>query len=255
MTDDHPVPSISVVTPTLNAAATLERCLDSVWAGRDQGVVEHIVQDGGSTDGTQDLLAAWEARTDGFVRWVSEPDAGIADAFNRGVRRAHGDWIGILNADDWYDEDAFRHIAPHLDRRFTILHGLLRQAAADGTVRLVGKRVYDPKRHFRPVTAMAAQHPTCFVSRDVYEKVGLFDPAYRIAMDYDFLLRAHLAGVDFVHIPDAITNFSQGGRSGQDPLLSVQEMRRSRTRHTGRWLGPWLWYLGKRWRLATRRRR
>lgn len=254
MSDHTSHPSISIVTPTLDVADTLERCLESVWAAqKDAGVIEHIVQDGGSTDGTREILEAWQARTDGFLKPAFEVDTGIADAFNRGIRRARGGWIGILNADDWYDPAAFRHLASYLQRTFTILHGQLRQHAADGGSRVVGKRNYDPKRHFRPLTQMPAQHPTCFVSRDVYDRVGLFDTDYRIAMDYDFLLRAHLAGVEFVYVPEVITNFSRGGRSAEDPVLAVQEMRQSRMRHTGHKLAPWVWYLGKRWRLATRR--
>src|SRR5688500_2854733 len=88
------LPSVSIVTPCLNAAATIEHTLESVRA-QDHGHVEHIVVDGGSTDGTLDLLQ----RAPG-IRFISEPDRGLSDAVNKGVAMATGDVVGWLNADD-----------------------------------------------------------------------------------------------------------------------------------------------------------
>ena len=239
-----PHPCVSVVTPVLNAAKTLERTLESVWRARDW-VKEHIVQDAGSTDGSRDIIEAWHEKTGGFLRPEVAPDEGIADGFNRGVRRAGAQWVAILNADDWYDEHAFDHLSPFFSDRFTILHGMIRQHRPDGTTRIAGKSDYDPRRHFRPLKTMPAQHLTCFISRDAYETVGFYDKKYSIAMDYDFLLRAYLAGVTFRYIPQVITNFTVGGRSSTDPLLAAREMMDSKIRNIDHHVTPRLWYLQK----------
>lgn len=248
VTDPHQLPCVSVVTPVLNGADTLERNLESVWRAR-RWVAEHIIQDGGSSDGTRDILESWQEKTDGFVKPVSEPDDGIADGFNRGINRAlkkgGSKWISILNADDWYDENAFDHLEPLFHLNFTILHGMIRQHRPDGTTRVVGKADYDPERHFRPLKTMPAQHPTCFVAKDVYEKVGAFDKRFAIAMDYDFLLRAHLAGAHFHYVPHVITNFTVGGKSSEDPLLAAREVMQSKIENLHQTVAPRLWYLGK----------
>lgn len=237
-------PRISVVTPVLNAAASLERNLESVWRAR-HWVCEHIIQDGGSTDGSRDILEHWRDKTGGFVSPRFEEDSGIADGFNRGIRRASGQWVAIQNADDWYDDEAFHHVEPYLDEPLTILHGMLRQHRHDGSVREVGKRPYDPERHFRPRRTMPAQHPTCIIGRDVYDKVGPYDTRYSIAMDYDFLLRAHLSGVKFTYIPEVISNFSTSGLSSVNPLQGWREMLDSKLRNLDDKISPRLWYVNK----------
>src|SRR3954468_13392768 len=99
------LPTLTIITPCLNAAATLPATLDSVRAQRFPGL-EHIVVDGGSTDGTLDILRA----ADG-VRWISEPDRGLAHALNKGIAMAGGDVIGELNADDVYEPGALAAVA------------------------------------------------------------------------------------------------------------------------------------------------
>lgn len=237
-------PCISVITPVLNGAETLERNLQSVWQAR-QWVSEHIVQDGGSSDGTRAILERWHAETSGFVRPYFENDAGIADGFNRGIQKARSQWIAIQNADDWYDDGAFAHIEPFLGMSFAIIHGMLRQHRSDGTTRIAGKLNYDPKRHFRPLRTMPAQHPTCIMSRDVYDRVGLYNTRYAIAMDYDFLLRAHLSGARFTYIPEVICNFTTGGLSSRDPLVGWREMLDSKRTNLDNTIVPYLWYAHK----------
>src|SRR5215217_4034122 len=104
------LPRITVVTPCLNAAGTLAGCLASVRE-QDYPDLEHVVVDGGSTDGTLDLL-----RADGRVRFISEPDEGRPDAANKGVRMATGDVIGFLNADDRYDPGALQAVGDAFER-------------------------------------------------------------------------------------------------------------------------------------------
>ena len=235
-------PGISIVTAVLDSAGTIERCLDSVWRQR-RYVLEHIVVDGGSTDGTVDILRRLVDQRPGFLHFTSEPDRGIADAFNKGVQAARGDWVGILNADDWYEDDALAKLAAHMDRE-VILHGRMRlHDPKTGACRESGTLSYDPARHFRPLETMPAQHPTCFVPRSVYQRVGLFNTEFRLAMDYEFLLRAHLAGVEFHYLPEIITNFTRGGASAQDRYAARREMAAAQILHRREVWGPLYLYV------------
>lgn len=232
-------PQISIVTPVLNSAATLERCLDSV-ARQGSAVIEHTIVDGGSTDGSTDLVRRRIAEGGGgvFLRLLSGRDRGIGDAWNKGIAASSGNWIGILNADDWYEQGAVTHLLPRMSREI-ILHGRTRlHDPRTGASRESGPLQWIPEKHFRPLQKMPAQHPTCFVPRSVYDSVGLFDTNFRLAMDYDFLLRAHLAGVSFEYVPEVIANFSLRGASSLDPLQSQREVLASQILHLNRVCGP-----------------
>lgn len=230
-------PRVSIITAVLNSVGTIERCLVSVWHQR-RYVLEHIVVDGGSNDGTVDILKRHAARRSGFLHLTSEPDRGIADAFNKGIQATRGEWVGILNADDWYDDDALAKLAALMDRE-VILHGRMRlHDPKTGASRESGTLSYDPARHFRPLETMPAQHPTCFVPRSVYQRVGLFNTEFRFAMDYEFLLRAHLAGVEFHYLPEVITNFARDGASAQDRFSARREMAVAQMLHRREVWGP-----------------
>ena len=112
---------VSIVTATYNAAHTLRDTIESVLA-QDYGDIEYIVVDGASTDGTLALLHSYESRFDGRMRWVSEPDKGIYDAMNKGVKMATGDWIYFLGCDDYLYPD-FSKMCTLLDDKHTIYYG------------------------------------------------------------------------------------------------------------------------------------
>ncbi|HEX2396926.1 MAG TPA: glycosyltransferase family 2 protein [Solirubrobacteraceae bacterium] len=184
------LPAITVVTPCLNAAPTLPEALASV---RAQGYprLEHVVVDGGSSDGTLDILRAAER-----VRWISEPDRGLAHAMNKGIAMAQGEVIGWLNADDRYLPRALeavgRALARHPDALW--LTGRCRIIDADG--REVRRWVTAYKNAFLRryslplyLTQNFISAPATFLRREAFEVAGLFDERYRISMDYDFYLR------------------------------------------------------------------
>ncbi len=241
MTDLARTARVSIVTVVLNGAGTIERCLDSVWRQREH-VFEHIVVDGGSSDGTVEILERRAAERSDFLSFTSEPDQGIADGFNKGIRRVQGDWVGLLNADDWYEDGALATVASYMDRE-VILHGRMRLHDPEtGASRESGRLDYDPARHFRPLKTMPAQHPTCFVPRPVYQRVGLFNTEFRLAMDYEFLLRTHLAGVEFHYLPEVITNFDVSGVSAQGGNAARREMMAAQILHRRETWGPrWLY--------------
>ncbi|MET0727321.1 MAG: glycosyltransferase family 2 protein [Acidimicrobiales bacterium] len=210
-----PPPAITVITPCLNAVSTIERALDSV---RDQGGpgVEHIVVDGGSTDGTTELLAR---RPD--VRFVSEPDDGLSDALNKGLAMASGDLIGWLNADDWYLPGAFAAVleaaAAHPEAGW--ITGRCPIVDEDGSeIRQAVTRYKNfLLRHYSFATYLTQNFVSCpstFVRRSAYRSAGSFELSQHYAMDYDMFLRLARAGDPVILDRDlAVFMMSEGTKS------------------------------------------
>lgn len=188
--DHSPVPQISIVTPCYNAGRFIRRTIESV---RDQeGVsVEHIVVDGDSTDDTVEILKSYP-----HLRWVSEPDEGQADAFNKGLALARAPLIGWLNADDVYEPGALARVVDCFRRHpeaGIVNGGLVRVDADDHVVETWPAR-------FRPFYLVhfwfgwyGLNHPASFYRRALFDAVGPVDAALHYAMDYDFYLRASRA--------------------------------------------------------------
>jgi glycosyltransferase involved in cell wall biosynthesis len=196
------VPRLSVVTPIFNPGAYLERCLDSVAAlGIDH---EHVVVDGGSTDGTVELL---KSRDDARLRWVSEPDRGQTHAVNKGLAMARGDLIMWVNGDDEVVPDGVRAAVDHLDRNppVRVVYGGLDFMDADGAVR----------REYRPAGWSWLRYlllgdyvptPTFVFRADRFREVGLLDERWVDSADYDFYLRL-THGVRVDRMPQAHVRF------------------------------------------------
>lgn len=179
------VPRFSVVTVSFNAHETIERTIASVDRQRGEGfAIQYIVIDGGSTDGTQDIL---RNHSDQIDHCVSEPDEGLYDAMNKGIEVAEGDWIGIINSDDWYVPGAVKAVAEKVRDRpdADIVVGALCRVGPDDTV---GKVIPPPRGGISVLTPN--NHPATFVRREVYERLGRFDLDYAISADLQFALRA-----------------------------------------------------------------
>jgi glycosyltransferase involved in cell wall biosynthesis len=184
------LPSISVITPCMNASATIVETLESVRAQRYPRV-EHIVVDGGSSDGTLKVLASAP-----HVRWVSEPDGGRVDAANKGVDRSNGDVIAWLNADDRYQAGAFHAVAGALAEH-------PEAAWVTGYCDIIDARGREIRRGVTAYKNLLLRHwsvglyltqnfisdPATFVRREALEEVGLLDPRYKWSHDYDLWLR------------------------------------------------------------------
>lgn len=197
----------SLVTVTYNAAATLERTLRSVLRQSPPHEVEYWIVDGGSTDGTLAIVKRHEARLAG---WTSEPDRGIYDAMNKGIARATGDWVGIVNADDWLAPNALEVVTATVREApdAGIVVGGLVRVTEDGEM---GTRVPPPARFS---CLQPNNHPATFVRRDVYARLGVFNLAYPISADLEFILRAQKAGdVRMVTTPRTLAYMTSGGAS------------------------------------------
>jgi glycosyltransferase involved in cell wall biosynthesis len=184
------LPSITVITPSFNAAATIEATLESV---RAQGYprLEHLVVDGGSSDGTVEILASAAG-----VRYVSEPDRGLAHALNKGIAMASGEVVGELNADDVYEPGALQAVGEAFrDHPETAwLTGYCRIIDGDGQE--IRRAITEYKNAFlrRYSLGLYLTHnfisaPSTFFRRAALEESGGFDERYRISVDYDLQLR------------------------------------------------------------------
>jgi len=225
---------VSLVTPAFNSGATIK---DTVRSVEEQQFnhLEHIVIDGGSTDDTCEILA----RSPTVTSWSSEPDEGIADAFNKGIRRCSGELIGIINSDDFYASnaisiiwDAYSSLAPGR-REQTVLHGDICVIRSGEANRRLRPRLRGSGRwHWSFYFEMPVHHPTCFVPKQLYERVGTYRTDFRVAMDFEWILRAWRQGARFHYLPRLIVNFRAGGLSGQNTRLALDEVYRAQRLHS-----------------------
>lgn len=217
---------ISIVTVCYNSAATLADTLASV-AAQDHPNVEHIVIDGGSDDGTCALVKREGHHVKAFV---SEPDEGIYDAMNKGIRLASGDIIGILNADDVYADPGVlsrierQMVESHLDAIYgdVVFFGANRPK--------VNLRRYS-SRHFSPsciAWGWMPAHPTLFLRREVFHRFGLYRTDFKIAGDYEFVARIFKnADLRYRYLPEVLVRMRTGGvstRGWRSTLLLNREV-------------------------------
>lgn len=212
-------PGLSIVTPVFNGAHHIEQTIQSVLDQRYPSL-DYLVVDGGSTDGTVEILRRYEHS----LRWISRPDGGMYHAMNDGIRRTTGELIGIINSDDWYEPGAFERVAAEYQAsdRETILYGITRYHRERGVDMILS---YD----HTTLPERMINHPSCFVPRTIYVREGLYDTKLRVAADYDFLLRAYTRGTRFRHIEQILANFRHGGFSSRHG--SAREVLRIRYRH------------------------
>ncbi len=228
-------PRISIVTVCLNSVATLERTIESVRTQTHLNI-EYIVIDGGSTDGTLDIIRRNEKC---ITYWSSEPDRGLYDAMNKGIARASGAWIHLLNSDDVYvDATAVERVAPHLDEARTNYFRMVRHKA-DGE-----KAVYDfPYRKWKLYVSAYLPHPVMVVSRRQYFEVGLYDLSYRIAADHHFTVRM-VNRYPGKFVPEPFVAMSDGGISSLNMLTALKETREISVEFgLPRWIAVVLFYL------------
>ncbi|HKY19217.1 MAG TPA: glycosyltransferase family 2 protein [Rhizomicrobium sp.] len=214
-------PLVSIVTVCLNAAHSLERTIASVQA-QTFASIEHVFVDGGSTDASLDIIRRM-ARPQDF--WISEKDRGISDAFNKGVALARGRFVLILNADDWLSPDQIeRSVTALKDAAADFVFGDLIFYENDRPVfRYQGDPNYAKVIHRR---WPSVGHPTLLAARDCFARVGLFDPIYRNAMDYDWLLRLHGSGGRGVYCSGVVGHMTHDGVSNLQFGRTVEEVRR-----------------------------
>jgi len=210
---------VSLITVALNARATLARTIESVQAQTFEDI-EHVVIDGGSSDGTRDLLRTALRPQD---VWISEPDRGISDAFNKGVALANGAYLQFINADDWLSPEQVAAAVAGLEASGAdfVFGDLIFYRNGRPEFRFRGDPDYRRSIRCRMPTL---NHPTVLARREAFERIGLFDLRYRCAMDYDWFLRLHLAGGRGVYLSELVGHMNHDGISNLDYARTYREV-------------------------------
>ena len=199
---------ISIITAAFNSEKTLQDTLDSVLR-QDYRNIEHIIIDGGSTDSTVDIIRVYASKTTSHsVKWVSEKDHGIYDAMNKGIAMATGDVIGILNSDDYFTSyDVVSKLAkPFEDETLDAVYGdihFIHDGEPDKVTRYYSSKIFSP---FWVRFGFMPAHPSLYVRKEIYDKVGLYKLDYKIGADFEMVVRmfhvhkikAHYINMDFV---------------------------------------------------------
>lgn len=209
-------PFFSIITVCWNSEKTIERTIQSVLVqGFDN--YEYIIVDGGSTDKTLDIIKKYEPQFNGRLKYKSEPDKGIYDAFNKGIERAIGKYIWLVNSDDYIEPGVLGK-----------LHDLVKDckkgdepiiSAIMNCVSCDGKTLYQVKSSPEKVAAayrnntMGTIHPATIVPKRTYDIVGLYDINYKIIGDIDWFKRAYKTGMHIIFADFVVTNFMVGGVS------------------------------------------
>ncbi|MEC4686367.1 MAG: glycosyltransferase family 2 protein [Nitrospirota bacterium] len=222
MTRRNYYPKISIVTAVLNGAATLQRCIDSVV---DQTYLykELIIMDGGSTDGSVDILKA-NNRT--ITCWESKPDLGIYHAWNKALDKVNGEWVFFIGADDYFwSNDVLMKIVPMLtaaQNKSRIVYGRIALTSPTGDIlEIHGKPWNDLKKRF--FQGKCLPHQGVFHHCSLFENYGGFDTSLKIAGDYEFLFR-ELKKAD-AHYVDVLVAGQQIGGVANDPFFELQTLR------------------------------
>lgn len=214
---------ISIVTVVYNGEKTIRRTIESVLCQEFKDY-EYIIVDGLSKDNTVNIAKEYEERFEGRLRIYSERDKGIYDAMNKGIKLAKGEYIWLVNADDWIAPDALNSIFSfHKERNLDfaqIIQGGINIRQSDD---LLIKYSAIPKgdEHFAEKSRklqMGIIHPAVVVPQKVYDEVGLYDDRYYISADVDFAIRCYRKGVKIVNIQSVLTNMSDGGISNMLPI-------------------------------------
>lgn len=243
----------SIITTTYNAAANLQHCFASI--SEQEMPVEHIVVDGASTDETVEII---EKHRSLITRYVSEPDQGIYDALNKGIKMATGDVIGILHADDFYaDNNVLMRVSKifeheDVDACYGDLVYVKKQAeiCKPETVRDKPNKIYKIHRYWKSSQFYPRKfywgwmppHPTFFVRRSVYDKYGAFRLDLGTAADYELMLRFLLKHrIKSAYIPEVLICMRTGGTSNVTlrNRLKANLMDRKAWKVNG--LEPYLW--------------
>ena len=204
---------ISIITVCFNSAEYIEQAMLSVF-NQDYDNFEYIIIDGGSTDGTQDIIRKYENR---LAYWVSEPDKGLYDAMNKGIAKATGDIVGMINSDDYYLPGAFEKVVAAFEDK-NLDEYIFWGDMQHGDERILGWREWNVKR------GAFAPHPSMFCPKKIYDRIGTYSLDYKILADYDFMYRAvHVYGIKPIYIPETIAFFRPGGLASQNIFRSYTE--------------------------------
>lgn len=219
---------VSIITPCLNSERTIRNTIESILRQSYQNV-EYIIVDGESTDQTIEIIEEYVPVFEGRLRYVSEKDHGIYDAMNKGILQATGAIVGIINSDDWYEPEALeRAVQCFQDTGADVVYGEIWMVDENG------RREYHTSHSVFPL------HPSTFIRREIYQKYGMFDTAYKIAADRDFLLRLMTENAKIVRVDRILADFRITGISNTRSILCAREAHEINLKYLGKCPGNYL---------------
>lgn len=211
---------ISVITVVYNDCVGLEKTIQSVMS-QTYNSIEYIVVDGGSTDGTVDIIKKYES----FIgKWISEKDNGIYDAMNKGIQMSTGDWLNFLNASDYFISNTIvEDIAKHLDSSSIVYGNMIR---TDGKRRYLTKGAHGNTLDAVDFMHSSISHQAAFIRKEVFQKYGFYSTNYRLASDAEFFYRVLVENKEsFKYIDKPFVIFALGGASSKQQQLYNQERK------------------------------
>lgn len=207
----HSYPLISIVTVCFNSSKTIRQTIESVL-NQTYTNIEYILVDGKSTDNTIAIIEEYAPQfaAKGIVyRWISEPDNGIYDAMNKGITLTIGEWIGIINSDDWYELDACENIANNTEN-YDVVYGLQRYWQEQQVEKIL-------QIHHSKWLELTMAHSAIFIKKGLYTTYGIFDTNYRLAADFKLCVNlSKQPNIKFKLIEKIVTNFRLGGASANN---------------------------------------
>lgn len=206
---------ISIITAVKNGAATIESCIRSVLA-QTYEEIEYIIIDGGSGDGTLEIIAKYK---DKIAKVISGPDNGIYYALNKGIKSASGDIIGILHSDDFYAHNRIIENVADVFKRENVdsCFGDLQYVSEKNPAKIIRYWKASPYAFEKFKYGWMLPHPTFFIKKLVYEKFGCFNTDFKIAADYELMLRLLVkSGTSTYYIPEVIVKMRMGGLSNRN---------------------------------------
>lgn len=210
-------PLVTVITIVYNRSKYLAQTIESILS-QSYNNVEYILIDGGSTDGTLDIIRKYEHAID---YWVSEPDAGISDAFNKGLTASTGKWLNFMNCGDRFaSADTLQDLVDNIDEKADVIFGKANVIDSKGKMLLTSGRAFDRKKFAR---GLMIPHQSAFHNRHYFQQYGLFDKRLKIAMVYELLLRKRPLSTVFIN--KALSNMLVGGVHETEDYLRLREAR------------------------------
>ena len=213
-------PLVTVITVCYNCEDTIRETIESVLH-QTYTNIEYIIIDGLSTDRTLDIIKEYEPLFQGRMRYISERDNGIYNAMNKGIRMAGGQLIGLINGDDYYELDAVEAAVRNMNSaRCQVIYGYMRVLKEN-----IPK--YIAKGNHKNLNKEMISHPTCFVTRRTYQKYGLFLEWFKVAADYELMLRLYgKEDVVFTQVRKVQAYFRLGGASDNKKYALEREVSR-----------------------------
>lgn len=222
----------SIITVCKNSEQNIEQTIQSVL-NQNYSDIEYIIIDGGSKDRTLDVIRKYEKS---LAFCCSEPDRGIYNAMNKGLKHATGDVVAFLNSDDWYEDDTLQKVSYYFQNyEIDCLAGEVNSILNDRVIEMKRMQHTEEDIHL----SMIYRHPAFFAKRKLFDEIGCFDESYQIAADYDWVLKVHNRGCKIWETNEILSNFRRDGISAVQKYLCMRETKEIAQKNIGEH-GEWM---------------